>query len=122
MARHTLAIPTRDPNVRVIPPERSAIDGSADVRPAARSFPWPTIAVCALLMALYTGSPIDLIPDFIPLAGQLDDLLVNAGLLGVIGRAVIRYYALRHLTRGGVKTFFKRAFMSRLAGRFFRRK
>ncbi|GMA17416.1 DUF1232 domain-containing protein [Deinococcus metallilatus] len=42
--------------------------------------PWPARAL-ALLVLAYALSPIDLIPDFIPVLGQLDDLLlVPAGL------------------------------------------
>ncbi|GGK14258.1 hypothetical protein GCM10008955_04570 [Deinococcus malanensis] len=42
--------------------------------------PWPARAL-ALLVLAYALSPIDLIPDFIPLLGLLDDLLlVPAGL------------------------------------------
>jgi uncharacterized membrane protein YkvA (DUF1232 family) len=42
--------------------------------------PWPAKAVAALVL-LYVASPIDLIPDFIPVIGQLDDLvLVPLGL------------------------------------------
>ena len=37
--------------------------------------PWPAKAVAALTVA-YALSPIDLIPDFIPVLGQLDDLLL----------------------------------------------
>jgi uncharacterized membrane protein YkvA (DUF1232 family) len=33
---------------------------------------------------LYLASPIDLIPDFIPVLGQLDDLLVLAAGLGLV--------------------------------------
>ena len=37
--------------------------------------PWPAKAVIALVVA-YALSPIDFIPDFIPLIGYLDDLLL----------------------------------------------
>lgn len=37
--------------------------------------PWPAKAVAALVL-VYVASPIDLIPDFIPVIGYLDDLLL----------------------------------------------
>jgi uncharacterized membrane protein YkvA (DUF1232 family) len=39
------------------------------------------------LLAAYLVSPIDLVPDFIPVAGQLDDGLVVAAVLGAILRS-----------------------------------
>jgi uncharacterized membrane protein YkvA (DUF1232 family) len=49
--------------------------------------PWPAKALGAAVIA-YALSPIDLIPDFIPVLGQLDDLiLVPLGVLAV--RAMI---------------------------------
>jgi uncharacterized membrane protein YkvA (DUF1232 family) len=47
--------------------------------------PWPRRIVFALLL-LYLLSPIDLVPDFVPVAGQLDD-------------AILLALALRHLVR-----------------------
>ena len=38
-------------------------------------------------LALYLASPIDLVPDFIPVAGQLDDVLLAAFVLRGIVRA-----------------------------------
>jgi len=47
--------------------------------------PWPA-RLLALLVAAYALSPIDLIPDFIPVIGLLDDaVLIPAG-LWLIGR------------------------------------
>ncbi len=46
--------------------------------------PWPA-KVLAMAVAAYALSPIDLIPDFIPVLGYLDDLLiVPLGLMLVI--------------------------------------
>jgi uncharacterized membrane protein YkvA (DUF1232 family) len=39
------------------------------------------------LVAVYLSSPIDLIPDFVPVAGQLDDLLLVALALRSVLRA-----------------------------------
>ena len=46
--------------------------------------PWP-VRLLAFLVAAYALSPIDLIPDFIPIIGYLDDLLiVPLGLMWVL--------------------------------------
>ncbi len=42
--------------------------------------PWPVKALCAFVVA-YAFSPIDLIPDFIPVLGYLDDVLLLPGLI-----------------------------------------
>jgi uncharacterized membrane protein YkvA (DUF1232 family) len=47
--------------------------------------PWPARLLC-LLLAAYALSPIDLIPDFIPVIGLVDDaLLIPAG-IWLVGR------------------------------------
>ncbi len=53
------------------------------------------VAVFALgLLAAYLASPIDLVPDFIPVAGQLDDAILVAlvlrGVLRAAGEEVVR--------------------------------
>ena len=45
--------------------------------------PRPAKAVLPAVL-VYLASPIDLIPDFIPVLGQLDDLLVLAAGLGLV--------------------------------------
>lgn len=57
----------------------------------------PTAAKVALAAAvLYLVSPVDLIPDFIPVLGVLDDLLVAAilvdGILNYVDRGLVLKY------------------------------
>ena len=40
-----------------------------------------------VVVMAYVASPLDLVPDFIPIAGQLDDALIVAGVLRVVLRA-----------------------------------
>jgi uncharacterized membrane protein YkvA (DUF1232 family) len=61
----------------------------------ARDPATPRIGRIALLaLAVYLASPIDLVPDFIPVAGQLDDAIVVALVLRAVvrasGREVVR--------------------------------
>ena len=49
----------------------------------------PLFASCLLFIALaYLLTPIDLIPDFIPLFGQIDDLIIVSGLIWLALRFV----------------------------------
>jgi uncharacterized membrane protein YkvA (DUF1232 family) len=53
--------------------------------------------VALAAVAVYLASPVDLVPDFIPLLGYLDDVLLAAvvidGLLNVLDRSlVLRYW------------------------------
>lgn len=44
------------------------------------SNPWPVRLACGLA-ALYLVSPIDILPDFMPVIGWLDDFLVVFGVI-----------------------------------------
>ena len=54
-------------------------------------------------LALYLASPIDLVPDVIPIAGQLDDVLLVAvvlrGIVRAAGPGVVAEHAPESLTR-----------------------
>ncbi len=55
-----------------------------------RETPWPVKAVLILLLA-YLASPIDLIPDVIPVLGMLDDLVVATFALWLAYRLTPRH-------------------------------
>ncbi len=49
--------------------------------------PWPVKALAALIAA-YALSPIDLIPDFIPVLGYLDELILLPGAIWLLIRLI----------------------------------
>ena len=49
---------------------------------------------------IYLASPIDLIPDFIPVVGQLDDILVVAGALWLVLRYTPHEVIAAHFSPG----------------------
>lgn len=51
----------------------------------------------AIALAAYLASPIDLIPDFIPVLGQLDDLVIVMLGAGLLLRSVPRYVIEEHV-------------------------
>ncbi len=57
---------------------------------AYREIPWWVIAAVVFTL-LYVLSPIDLIPDFIPIIGLLDDALVIALCLALIEQDLLKY-------------------------------
>lgn len=56
-----------------------------EIRDGVKSAPW-YVKLLVTAGLLYLLSPIDLIPDFIPVLGQLDDALLIAGLLKLVRR------------------------------------
>ena len=57
---------------------------------AYREIPWQSIAAIVAALA-YVLSPIDLIPDFIPVIGYVDDLAVIALCLKLVGNDLEAY-------------------------------
>lgn len=55
-----------------------------------REIPWWTIAAIITTL-LYVLSPIDLIPDFIPFVGYVDDALIVAACLSMIEKDLHQY-------------------------------
>jgi uncharacterized membrane protein YkvA (DUF1232 family) len=53
----------------------------------------------AVALAVYLASPIDIVPDFIPVLGQLDDLLIVMLGAGLLLRSVPRNVIEEHLSR-----------------------
>ena len=60
--------------------------------------PW-AVRLLALLVAAYALSPIDLIPDFIPIIGYLDDLLIVPLGLALVVRLTLSLIHISEPTR-----------------------
>lgn len=57
------------------------------------------LRVAAVGLILYVAMPLDLIPDFIPVIGYLDDLLIVLIGAGLLLRAIPRYIIEEHVGR-----------------------
>jgi uncharacterized membrane protein YkvA (DUF1232 family) len=55
--------------------------------------------VVALALVLYIASPIDLLPDFIPVIGYFDDILIVLVGAGLLLRSIPRYIIEEHVGR-----------------------
>jgi len=55
--------------------------------------------IIALALVIYIASPIDLIPDFIPVIGYLDDILIVVIGAGLLLRSIPRYILDEHVAR-----------------------
>jgi uncharacterized membrane protein YkvA (DUF1232 family) len=62
------------------------------------------LKVLMLLVPLYLLSPIDLIPDFVPLVGWLDDIVVIPMLVSWIVSMLPKHAPVHARSRGGDKT------------------
>jgi uncharacterized membrane protein YkvA (DUF1232 family) len=65
--------------------------------------PWPA-KIIAGAVVVYVASPIDLIPDFIPVLGHVDDLLV-----ALIGGALLLRSVPRHVVEEHLREYEARA-------------
>ena len=59
-----------------------------------------TVKAVMPAVVLYVASPIDIVPDFIPVIGQLDDLLVLT-----LGLAIVLWLTPRHVVEDVLREF-----------------
>ena len=63
--------------------------------------PW-RVRIAPLILAAYIASPVDLLPDFIPLLGQLDDVMVMGFVFKLIQNALPPALVEEHLERAAL--------------------
>ena len=78
-----------------------------------RETPWPVKALLIILLA-YLASPVDLIPDVIPVLGMLDDLAVAAFALWLAYRLTPRHVMEECRARASEAAAGKEGWISRL--------
>jgi uncharacterized membrane protein YkvA (DUF1232 family) len=61
---------------------------------AYREVPWHAVAM-AVAAILYFLSPVDIIPDFIPVAGYVDDAVITGLVMGAIRESLKKYCAFK---------------------------
>lgn len=61
---------------------------------AYREVPWQAVAM-AVAAILYFLSPVDIIPDFIPVVGYVDDAVITGLVIGAIRESLKKYCAFK---------------------------
>ncbi len=80
---HPTSSPEMVPDTNVIQPA---------ARPRRRSMSVFWFWLIVILAVLYVISPIDIVPDFIPIAGWIDDVVVALTAIGVALPKIIKNY------------------------------
>lgn len=82
---------TRGPLARFVDDARLLVAVVKDYRSGAyRQIPYAMIAA-AVFALLYVFNPFDLMPDMLPVIGQLDDVAVMGACLALVERDLLKY-------------------------------